>query len=160
MNSKMVLLCICLLCTAKISAIEQQQYSNWCWAASIQDVVAQAGYYEPQSKVVSRLTGWPKNRPAYISEVISLVRSYGLTAWQAQRPGSRSELYSTLMSGWKLIAFVKPSGGPIGHYIVLQGVDSYGNIIISDPATGNTYASAPQVIYSNWNWIDSVVVGR
>jgi hypothetical protein len=160
MTIKIAVVTVILFFSTSASTIEMQRYSNWCWAASIQDVVAQAGYYESQDQVVSRLTGWPQNRPAYIGEVVALVRSYGLRAWQAQRPGSPDELYNTLVSGWKLIAFVRPNGGPIGHYIVLQGIDNYGNIITSDPATGTTVANAPAIIYNHWHWSDSVVVGR
>jgi len=141
-------------------AIERQQAMNWCWVSSVQDVVAQAGIYESQSQVATRLVGWPQNRPATINELVWLIQSYGLRAWQAGRPGSPQELYNTLMSGWKLIAFVRPTNGPVGHYIVLEGIDYYGNIIVSDPATGYTFLNIPQQLYTNWHWSDSVVVGR
>ena len=45
------------------NAIEQQKMTNWCWAAAIQDVVAQAGTYHTQDAIVTRLAGWPQNRP-------------------------------------------------------------------------------------------------
>ncbi|WPN55997.1 papain-like cysteine protease family protein [Pseudomonas sp. P9_31] len=151
---------LCIFFTTNASAIEQQEYDNWCWAASVQDVVAQTGYYERQSQVVARLTGWPQNRPARIDELVFLVRSYGLRAWQAGRPGSPQELYNTLMSGWKLIAFVTPTNGPVGHYIVLQGIDPAGNIIVSDPANGYTGPNTPAQLYYGWRWADSIVVGR
>jgi len=160
MNRRYILLCFLLLISAKTFAIERQQAINWCWAASVQDVVAQAGYYESQPQVAARLTGWPQDRPAYINEVVSLIRFYGLKAGQAQRPGSPQELYNTLMSSWKIVAFVKPQNGPIGHYIVLQGIDYYGNIIVSDPATGYTFPNSPHQLYDSWHWVDSVVVGR
>jgi hypothetical protein len=146
--------------TTNACAIERQQAMNWCWAASVQDVAAQAGYYESQAQVASRLTGWPQDRPAYINEVVKLVQSYGLKAWQAGRPGNPQELYNTLMTGWKIIAFVKPMNGPVGHYIVLQGVDYFGNIIVSDPANGCTFPNTPVQLYNAWNWQDSVIVGR
>lgn len=141
-------------------AIEKQLATNWCWAASVQDVVAQAGYYESQPQVATRLTGWPQNRPAYIPEVVALVQSYGLKAWQAGYPGTPQQLHNTLSTGWKIIAFVKPINGLIGHYIVLEGVDSYGNIVTGDPANGLTMTYTPQQIYYAWHWLDSVVVGK
>ena len=141
-------------------AIEIQQAMNWCWAASIQDVVAQAGFYESQPQVAARLTGWPQDKPATITEVVNLVKSYGLKAWQTGRPGNPQELYNTLMTGWKIIAFVRPSNGPVGHYIVLQGVDYFGNIIVSDPANGYTFPNTPVQLYNAWRWQDSVIVGR
>ena len=65
------------------------------------------------------------------------MRSYGFRAWQAGRPGSPQELYGSLHEGWKLIAFVRPSNGAVGHFIVLQGVDSRsGGIIVSDRGMG------------------------
>jgi ABC-type bacteriocin/lantibiotic exporter with double-glycine peptidase domain len=139
-------------------AIEQQQALNWCWAASVQDVLAQAGIYQSQTDIAARLDGWPQNRPAYIQELVLLLRSYGLTAWQAGRPGSPQELYSTLRSGWKIIAFVRPSNGPIGHYIVLEGIDQNGYIYVADPATGITNLNPIRALYYGWRWIDSVVV--
>tara|TARA_R110000868_G_scaffold216240_1_gene466344 strand:- start:13 stop:498 length:486 start_codon:yes stop_codon:yes gene_type:complete len=155
-------LCLLVLITlhAPADAIEQQRQQNWCWAASVQDVLIQAGIYQTQEQVAARLDGWPTDRPASILEVVALNRSYGLRSWQAGRPGSPAELYNTLASGWKLIAFVRPSSGPVGHYIVLQGFDGFGNIIVSDPWTGQTFASTPNRLYYQWRWGDSVVVGR
>lgn len=60
------LFCLLFL-SINVNAIEKQQAMNWCWAASVQDVVAQAGYYESQMQVSSRLTGWPQDRPATIN---------------------------------------------------------------------------------------------
>ncbi|NVJ51370.1 MAG: hypothetical protein HWE13_12445 [Gammaproteobacteria bacterium] len=141
-------------------AIERQMAQNWCWAASIQDVMAQAGLYQSQPQIAARLDGWPRNRPAHIGEVVGLLQSYGFRAWRAGRPGSPQELYQSLASGWKLIAFVRPSNGPVGHFIVIQGIDPYTQgIIISDPWTGQTYVSHPNQLYNSWRWGDSVVVG-
>ena len=151
---------LCMFFNFNASAIERQEHDNWCWVASVQDVVAQAGHYEPQSQVAARLTGWPQNRPASIDELVFLVRSYGLRAWRAGRPGSPQELYGTLSSGWKLIAFVRPTNGPVGHYIVLQENDNLGNILVSDPADGSTVLTTPAQLYNGWRWVDSVVVGR
>lgn len=112
-----------ILCTVFLissSAIERQQDQNWCWAASVQDVLAQAGVYQSQAQIAARLDGWPQDRPAYAQELVLLLRSYGFRAWQAGRPGSPQELYGTLNGGWKLIAFVRPSNGAVGHFIVLQ----------------------------------------
>lgn len=155
-----VFLLFAFFCSVDAFAIEQQQAINWCWAASIQDVAAQAGIYQTQTQVAMRLDGWPRDRPAFISEVVTLARSYGLRAWQAGRPGNPQELYGSLMSGWKLIAFAHPSAGPVGHYIVLEGVDTAGNILVGDPATGITSPYSPAALYLAWHWSDSIVVGR
>lgn len=149
-----------LLAPMTAQSIERQLYDNWCWASSVQDVMAQAGRYQSQEQVAARLDGWPRNRPAYIQELVLLLNSYGFRAWQAGRAGSPQELYNTLASGWKLIAFVRPSSGPVGHYIVLQGIDpASGGIVVSDPWTGETYLNSLQQLYYAWNWGDSVVVG-
>ncbi|MHC8391619.1 papain-like cysteine protease family protein [Pseudomonas sp. MDT2-39-1] len=142
------------------SAIERQRAMNWCWAASIQDVMAQVGRYQTQQQISARLDGWPRDRPAYIGELVALLNSYGFRAWQAGRPGSPQELLHTLSTGWKIIAFVRPSNGPVGHYIVIQGVDpNTGNVIVSDPWTGATYLNSLPQLYAGWRWSDSVVVG-
>ena len=157
---KSLILFFFVIYSTTTSAIEQQLATNWCWAASVQDVVAQAGHYESQPQVAARLTGWPQNRPAYIPEVVALVQSYGLRAWQVGYPGTPQQLYNTLSTGWKIIAFVKPTNGPVGHYIVLEGIDSNGNIIAGNPATGLTMAYTLNQIYYAWRWGDSVIVGR
>ncbi len=149
-----------LLSASPVAAIEQQHAMNWCWAASVQDVMAQAGNYQSQEQISARLDGWPRDRPAYIQELVVLLRSYGFRAWQAGRPGTAQELYNTLVTGWKLIAFVRPSNGPVGHYIVLQGIDPQtGGIIVSDPWTGATYLNSLPQLYGGWQWSDAVVVG-
>lgn len=141
-------------------AIERQKAMNWCWAASVQDVMAKAGRYTTQEEIAARLDGWPRDRPAFIGELVVLLNSYGFRAWQAGRPGSPQELFNTLATGWKLIAFVRPSGGAIGHYIVLQGIDpNNGGVIVSDPWTGATYLNSLAQLYAGWRWFDSVVVG-
>ena len=141
-------------------AIERQHADNWCWAASVQDVMAQAGFYQTQEQVAAKLDGWPRNRPAYIQELVLLLRSYGFRAWTAGRPASPDELYRTLTSGWKLIVLARPFNGPVGHYIVLQGIDPMsGAIIVSDPATGATYPTPLFQLYQAWRWGDSVIVG-
>lgn len=141
-------------------AIERQRAQNWCWAASVQDVMAQAGVYQSQEQVAARLDGWPRDRPAHTQELVSLLHSYRFRSWQAGRPGSPQELYGTLSNGWKLIAFVRPTNGAVGHFIVLQGIDHRsGGIVVSDPWTGATYVNSVQQLYNGWRWGDSVIVG-
>ncbi len=141
-------------------AIERQQAQNWCWASSIQDVMAQAGVHQSQSEIAAKLDGWPRDRPAYTQEVVALLQSYGFRSWQAGRPGSPQELYGSLSDGWKLIAFVRPSNGAVGHFIVLEGIDPIsGGIIVSDPWTGRTNINSVQQLYNGWKWGDSVIVG-
>lgn len=140
--------------------IEVQRADNWCWASCIQSAVRQAGNYRTQEEIVARLTGWPQNRPASTQEVAMLLNSYNLRSWVVPYPGSPQQLNSTLAGGWKLIAFVRPYNGPVGHFILLEGVDGWGNIVISDPATGMTYRASPQTLYDAWRWSGSIVVGR
>ena len=140
--------------------IEPQRAPNWCWASCIQSLIYQAyGEYYSQSAIAFDLDGWPRDRPAHINEVAWLLQGYGFKAWRAGRPGNPYELYHSLVSGWKLIAFVRPSGGAIGHYIVLQGLDQNGNIKVSDPSFGtNRYVPLVE-LYFGWRWEDSIVVG-
>ena len=149
-----------LIFTCSSQAIEQQIATNWCWASSIQDVLLQAGIYQSQDYIAQRLTGWPENRPAYINEVVWLINSYGLKARAIHRPASPKELYRTLSSGWKIIAFVRPLNGPVGHFIVLEGISPNRNIIVGDPTTGFTFEETLLNLYNGWNWGGSVVVGK
>lgn len=149
--------CLFFLIPMSSLAIERQQAENWCWASSVQDVMAQAGVHRSQQQIAAKLEGWPRNRPAHTQELVSLLRAYGFRSWQAGRPGSPQELYSSLNGGWKLIAFVRPSSGIVGHFIVLQGVHQSGGIIVSDPWTGQTNVYSLQQLYHEWRWGDSVV---
>lgn len=153
------LLSVACAALGNAQAMERQLASNWCWAAAVQDVVAQKGRYFTQQQIAAVLDGWPRDRPAYVGEVVALSRAFGLRAWQVGRPGSPQELLSTVRSGWKVIAFVRPSDGPVGHYIVLQGIDNQGAVIVSDPWTGSTYRASLSDLYYRWRWSDSVVVG-
>lgn len=141
-------------------AIQRQQRLNWCWAACIQGVLAQARVFQSQEQIATRLTGWPQDRPAYIGELVALAQSYGFRAWNAGRPATPLELQQSLQSGWKLIAFVLPTNGPVGHYVLLEQVDMNGMIWISDPATGATTPFSLNDLYYRWRWQDSVVIGR
>jgi hypothetical protein len=143
----------------RAEAIERQLALNWCWAASIQDVLyGQRGVYQTQQQISAALTGWPQDRPATIGEVVYLAQRFGLQAWQAGRPGTPQELYGALANGAKLIAFVRPSAGPVGHYIVVEGFDpTTGVLFVSDPAIGMTFQETPAGLYARWRWVDSVV---
>lgn len=163
MKVKIINILIALVLFATVAqsyAIEKQRANNWCWASAIQDVLAQAGVFQSQAQIAARLDGWPNNRPAYIQELASLLQSYRFRAWQTGRIGTPEELYRTLSSGWKIIAFVRPSNGPVGHYIVLQNINPVtGAVIVSDPWTGRTYKNSLSQLYNGWRWGDSVVVG-
>lgn len=155
-----VIVLAALISASTAQAIERQRAMNWCWAASIQDVMAQAGHYAAQEEIAARLSGWPQDRPAHVNELVALLQSYGFRAWRAGRPGSPQELFGALGSGWKLIAFVRPSQGAIGHYIVLEGIDpATGAVVASDPWNGSTLAYSLPQLYAGWRWSDSVIVG-
>ncbi len=143
------------------SQIQKQEQTMWCWASCIQSALYKGGVYQTQSQVVARLTGSPQNRPANSNEVIYILNSYNFTAWSVQYPANPQQLYNTLSSGWKLIAFVNPMNNPnVGHFILLQGISPNGLIIVSDPATGFTYEQNIQQLYYGWKWSTSVVVGK
>lgn len=143
------------------SQIEQQRAMNWCWVACIQSCLYQAtGQQVSQYKIAADLDGWPRDRPAHINEVVNLLRYYGFKSWRAGRPASPDELSQSMNLGWKLVAFVRPSGGSVGHFIVLQAMDQWGNVTVSDPATGSTIRQPLSSLYNDWRWEDSVLVGR
>ncbi|WP_170249843.1 papain-like cysteine protease family protein [Gillisia hiemivivida] len=140
-----------------------QEQSMWCWAACIQSSLSQANVYKTQSDIVSRLVGWPQDRPANNEDVIAVLRSFNFRAWEVQRPANPLELYNTLNEGWKIIAFVNPSRNPqLGHYIMLQGIAQDGSIMVSDPAPTpgcQSYNQNISDLYERWNWGASIVVG-
>ncbi|WP_047788336.1 papain-like cysteine protease family protein [Tenacibaculum mesophilum] len=140
--------------------IKRQEQSMWCWSSCIQSSLFQANVRQSQSAIVSRLTGWPQNRPATINEVISVLQSYNFRAWSVGHPANPQQLFNTLSSGWKLIAFVNPSNNPsVEHFIMLQGISPNGFVIVSDPADGRTYEQDVRTLYFGWKWSRSIVVG-
>lgn len=164
MRNLLLGLCIAtasLLGMARANAqIQPQEQSMWCWASCIQSSLAQANYFQSQAQIVARLTGWPMNRPARIEELIMVLQSYNFRAWSVGYPANPQQLYATLQTGWKMIAFVNPTNNPqVGHFIMLQGVTPRGGIVVSDPATGVTYEQSPQQLYFAWHWSASIVVG-
>ncbi|QPQ52645.1 hypothetical protein H3Z85_04110 [Chryseobacterium indologenes] len=156
----LVLFLFCLIGITK-AQIYCQEATMWCWAACIQSALGQAGVSQTQSQIVSRLTGWPQNRPARSEEVIAILSSYNFNAWNVTYPATPQQLYNTLLSGWKLIAFVNPSGNPtVGHFIMLQGISpTSGRVVISDPSSCGTYEQDLQQLYYAWRWGSSIVVG-
>ena len=140
--------------------VNRQRRRNWCWAACIEGVLNQAGIPQSQEQIAARLTGWPQDRPAHLGEIVALLQSYRLRSWTVARPASPQELANTLRSGWKVIAFVNPMGGQVGHFILLEGMDAQGFIHASDPLDGVTRAYTPQDLYYGWAWTASAVVGR
>ncbi len=137
-----------------------QEKSMWCWASCIQSALFQGNVYQTQSQIVTRFAGWPQNIPANNIQIISILNSYNFKAWSVQYPANPQQLYNTLFSGWKLIAFVNPTNNPqIGHFIILQGISANGLIIVSDPSSGLTYEQNLNSLYYAWNWSSSVIVG-
>lgn len=157
--AKKVIFTLLILASFSSYSIERQLEQNWCWAASIQDVLRQAGVNQTQQQIATVLDGWPRNRPAHVNEVVGLLNYYHFRAWAVNRPASPGELYQTLAGGWKLIAFVRPSSGAVGHFIVLQGINNQGGVVVSDPWTGHTYVNSLNQLYHQWRWGGSVVVG-
>ncbi len=132
----------------------------WCWATCIQSALSQGFVNQSQQDIVARLTGYPQNRPATANEIALLLQSYNFRAWVVPYPANYQDLYNTLQGGWKLIAFVNPTNNPqVGHFIMLQGIAPSGQIVVSDPANGNTYEQSPEMLYYAWKWGSSVVVG-
>lgn len=157
---KIAVLWLLFLSFSANSQINIQEQQMWCWASCIQSALWQANVQQAQAQIVSRLAGWPQNRPANLQEITYLLQTYNFRAWIVPYPATYQQLYNTLLSGWKLIAFVNPTGNPqIGHFILLQRITDAGLIIVSDPATGMTYEQGIEQLYYAWNWGGSVVVG-
>ena len=156
--SKLILASAVLLASPNADAIERQRAMNWCWAAAIQDILTPVGIWTSQVEIAQRLTGRPIDRPASTNEVQLLVQSYGIRSQVISRPGNAHELINTLSSGYKIIALAYPSGGAVGHFIVLEGTDGRG-VWVADPATGKTQYTPIADLYIRWHWTQSIVVG-
>lgn len=157
---KLFIYCLLFISIQVSSQISIQEQPMWCWASCIQSALWQANVQQSQPQIVARLTGWPQNRPANLAEITYLLQTYNFKAWTVPYPANYQQLYNTLQTGWKLIAFVNPTNNPqVGHFIILQRVANNGLIVISDPATGMTYEQGIEQLYYAWKWGGSVVVG-
>jgi len=109
--------------------------------------------------IVSRLTGWPKDRPASLGEISQLFRSYGIGSSYVPRSGSLCELADVFHRRCAVIALLHPSAGVVGHFVILHGLDPRtGAIQYSDPATGRVSVISPEGLYRQVRWSQSLVV--
>jgi Papain-like cysteine protease AvrRpt2 len=142
-----------------IPPMRRQEATNWCWASAIQSVIAQRGIVESQMHIAGRLDGWPRNRPAHITEVAGLLRSYGLNAMAYDAPANPLQLNAMVQQSWKVIAFVYPIWSNAGHFIVIQGINpTTGKVAISDPLSGAMSTTSLPHLYGAWRWSGAVVV--
>jgi ABC-type bacteriocin/lantibiotic exporter with double-glycine peptidase domain len=157
---KIILLSLIILSFKVNAQISVQEQPMWCWASCIQSALWQANVVQSQSQIVSRLAGYPQNRPANANEITYLLQTYNFKSWTVPYPANYQQLYITLQTGWKLIAFVNPTNNPqVGHFIILQRISNNGLIVVSDPASGMTYEQNAEQLYFAWKWGSSVVVG-
>ncbi len=157
---KIILLSFIILSFKVNAQIAVQEQPMWCWASCIQSAMWQANVVQSQSQIVSRLTGYPQNRPANSIEITYILQTYNFKAWTVPYPANYQQLYNTLQTGWKLIAFVNPTNNPqVGHFILLQKISNNGLIVVSDPSSGMTYEQNVEQLYYAWKWGNSVVVG-
>lgn len=111
-------------------------------------------------QVAALLDGWPRDRPAHIAEVVALLQRLGVPAQGGMRALTAQELLNVLLSRRVVIAFVMPTNGPVGHYIVIEGFDPNMNaLIVADPATGLTRYQTIQDLYFGWRWMATVIAG-
>lgn len=160
---KLIIICLLVSTTLALQAqIAQQEQPMWCWATCVQSCLSQVNNFQEQSKIASNLTGGLLlTTPMKTSEVVNILHYYHFKASEVPYPTNEQVLLNSLRSGLKVIAFVNPTKNPQpGHYIILQGLNPNGQIIISDPANGQTYVQSPKQLYNLWNWEGSIVVGK
>lgn len=151
----MLFMCTCIHSNAY--AIEQQESERWAWAACVQDVVLNVGYYGSQKQFAENLNLQRFSRP-FANDVMSVLESYGLKVSEDERPYKPNELGDYFNDYSKLIALVKKGGSE--QCIVLEGRDAMGDILIADPVTGLSYRQSAKNLYYTWNWETLIVVKR
>jgi ABC-type bacteriocin/lantibiotic exporter with double-glycine peptidase domain len=137
------------------AAINQQITPNLCWAACLEDVLNQARVPVSQGQLLMQFG----NRPMQIAQVAAVLQGFGRRAWVGGTPQSPQELYGALATGWKLIAYVNPMGSTVGHFVVVEGADPNGALIVADPLTGATRPMSPTALFQAYHWMATVVVG-
>ena len=108
-----------------------QQMPLWCWAASAEMVLSTQGISVPHDAIVQRVKGYLANRAGNIVEMASAVNGVhsdidggavvvsGQPVMGAPTP---EVLYNHMRAG--LPAILTYQGGPIGHAVVLFGVEA------------------------------------
>lgn len=108
-----------------------QRMSQWCWAASAEMVLSTQGINVPHDAIVQRVKGYLGNQPGSIIEMASAVNgvhSYmdGSAVVVSGQPVTGAPtpevLYNHMRAG--LPAILTYKGGPIGHAVVLFGIDA------------------------------------
>ena len=50
-------------------------------------------------------------------------------------------------------------GGTVGHFVVVEGADPSGALIVADPLTGASTPMSPAALFQAYHWLATVVVG-
>ncbi len=151
------MLFMCTFIHSNAYAIEQQERETWSWAACVQEVVLNVGYYGSQKQFAENLNLQMHSRP-FANDVMSVLESYGLKVSEYERPYKPNGFGDYFNHFSKVIALVKKGGSE--QCIVLEGRDAMGDILIADPVTGLSYRQSSKNLYFNWNWEYLIVVKR
>ena len=156
---KAMILSLLIGFSTSAEALQRQQYSNWCWAAAIQDVLLTKGIPQSQTQVVHGVYGQVVNQPANLHQIKNYLNYNGVFTGQIASVGTPYELQTILARGAKVIAFVNPSSNPyLGHFVVFEGLDRHGRILVGDPADGQIRTYNLEEVYYGWKWSGSLVV--
>lgn len=116
---------------------QQQQQTNWCWAASAQSVLSFNGINDTQCGIVENVYYSCYNWQAHISSVSSLLTSYGVSNTYHSSAIGWNDVVNSINGLDPLIArWAWDAGG--GHMVTIRGYKNDGNrIYYIDPATGD-----------------------
>jgi len=134
----------------------QQEYTNWCWAASSVSSLRYLGTTVSQSAFVTYVKGSATNVTGSCSDVRNGLSHYGASSTYKNGKLSFSDIRYQIYTNRKP-AIAGLSGAAIGHMVVIRGYnqDTTGNYVIyMDPASG----SSKTKLYSSFstNWVETV----
>lgn len=137
---------------------KKQEYSNWCWAASIQSVLAYYGQYPSQCRIVGWLYPGCPDWQAHINYVGQILRDYGHPNIYYARSMTFTEIKDAINRSHPSIArWAWTNGG--GHMVTIYSYYQDTNTGVTKLAYINpSYGSAQVANYShfksnaNWTW--------
>jgi hypothetical protein len=116
-----------------------QQATEWCWAASIQMVLANDHITDTQNQIVLSTYGIIYDYPASAGQIqsqLKLLSGESLNPQIVYQQLTFAQIQQKIQQNIPIIVQYEASSDTQGHFVVIYGYDDAGNIYINDPLYG------------------------
>ena len=116
---------------------DAQQTDSWCWAASEQMVLATYGFQYSQAEIVTATYGAVVDSGGTAQQIqAGLISLGGLPAQVVSGPLTFQQIQTLISQGTPVIVQYESPYLNEGHFVVIYGYTSDGNLLIDDPILG------------------------